>query len=98
MVFKEIEVLQNVDEILKKGKDILESSTEFFVCSKIGGMRLVYNNYYEIYEKVMLNRYRKGEHKGIKWVTSITDKDSTELIRIFLNIGVQIRHVKNMPP
>ena len=98
MVFKEIEVLQNVDEILKKGKDILESSTEFFVCSKIGGMRLVYNNYYEIYEKVMLNRYRKGEHKGIKWVTSITDKDSTELIRIFLNIGVQIRHVRNMPP
>ncbi|MFL6324456.1 MAG: ATP-binding protein [Nitrososphaeraceae archaeon] len=97
-VLKEIKVLQNVDEILKKGKDILESSIEFLACSKFGGMRLVYNNYFDTYEKVIMNKYRKGEHKGIRWVTSITDKDSAKLVRLFLNIGVQIRHVKNMPP
>ena len=97
-VLKEIKVLQNIDEILKKGKDILESSSEFLACSKLGGMRLVYNNYFDSYEKVMTNKYRKGEHEGIRWVTSITDKDSTDLVRIFLNIGVQIRHVKNIPP
>jgi hypothetical protein len=97
-VLKEIKVLQNVDEILKKGKDILEKSTEFLACSKFGGMRLVYNNYFDTYEKVIRDKYRKGEHKGIKWVTSITDKDSADLVRIFLNIHVQIRHVKNMPP
>jgi signal transduction histidine kinase len=97
-VLKEIKVLQNVDEILKKGKDILESSTEFLVCSKFGGMRLVYNNYFDTYEKVMMNKNRKGEHKGIRWITSITDKDSADIVRIFLNMGVQIRHVKNMPP
>ena len=61
-------------------------------------MRLVYNNYFDTYEKVIMNKYRKGEHKGITWVTSITDKDSANLVRSFLNIGVQIRHVKNMPP
>jgi signal transduction histidine kinase len=97
-VLKEIKVIQNVDEILKKGKDILESSNEFLACSKFGGMRLVYNNYFDTYEKVMMNKYRKGEHKGIRWVTSITDKDSADLVRIFLNMGVHIRHVKNMPP
>ena len=98
-VLKEIKVLQNVDEILKKGKDILENSTKFLACSKFDGMRLVYNNYFDTYEKVvMTNKYRKGEHKGIRWVTSITDKDNADLARIFLNIGVQIRHVKNMPP
>ena len=97
-VLKEIKVIQNVDEILKKGKDILESSSKFLACSKLGGMRLVYNNYFDSYEKIMTNKYRKGEHEGIKWVTSITSKDSTDLVRIFLNIGVQIRHVKNMPP
>ena len=97
-VLKEIKVLQNVDEILKKGKDILERSTEFLACSKFSGMRLVYNNYFDTYEKVMIYKYRKGEHKGIKWVTSITDKDNADLVRIFLNIGVQIRHVKHMPP
>jgi signal transduction histidine kinase len=97
-VLKEIKVLQNVDEILKKGKDILENSTKFLACSKFDGMRLVYNNYFDIYEKVMRNKYRKGEHEGIRWVTSFTDKDSADLVRTFLNIGVQIRHVKNMPP
>ena len=97
-VLKEIKVIQNVDEILRKGKDILESSSKFLACSKLGGMRLVYNNYFDSYEKIMTNKYRKGEHEGIKWVTSITSKDSTDLVRTFLNIGVQIRHVKNMPP
>jgi two-component system, OmpR family, sensor histidine kinase VicK len=46
----------------------------------------------------MMNKYKKGEHKGIRWVTSIIDQDSADLVRIFLNIDVQIRHVKNMPP
>jgi signal transduction histidine kinase len=97
-VLKEIKVLQNVEEILNKGEDILQSSTEFLACSKFNGMRLVYNSYFDAYEEVMLNKYRKGEHKGIRWITSIIDKDSADVVRLFLNIGVQIRHVKNMPP
>ena len=96
-VLKDIKVLQNVDEILRKGKEILESSIEFLACSKFDGMRLVYNNYFDTYEGVML-KYRNGQHQGIRWITSIKDKDSIDLVRMFLNIGVQIRHVKNMPP
>jgi len=95
-VLKEIHVLQNIDEILRKGKEILESSTEFIACSKAGGIRLVYNNYFDSYEKVM-QEYSKGEHKGITLVTSI-DRESVDIARKFLSIGVQIRHVKNMPP
>ena len=96
-VLREIKVLQNVDEILRKGKEILESSIEFLACSKFDGMRLVYNNYFDTYEGVML-KYRNGQHQGIRWITSIKDKDSVDLVRMFLDIGVQIRHVKNMPP
>ena len=96
-VLKEIKILKNVDEILKKGKEILQSSSELMVCSKIGGLRLIYNNYLELYEKV-LDKYRKKEHKGIRMVTSITDKDSANLVRKFLEIGVQVKHAKNMPP
>jgi signal transduction histidine kinase len=96
-VLKEIKILKNVDEILKKGKEILESSFEFLVCSRFGGLRLVYNNYLDLYGKV-LDKYKKKEHKGIRMVTSITDKDSANLIRKFLEIGVHVRHAKNMPP
>jgi signal transduction histidine kinase len=96
-VLKEIKILINVEEILKKGKEILQSSFEFLVCSRMGGLRLVYNNYLDLYAKV-LDKYRKQEHKGIRMVTSITDKDSANLIRKFLEMGVRVRHAKNMPP
>ena len=95
-VLKEIKILKNVDEILKKGKEILESSFEFLVCSRFGGLPLVYNNYLDLYAKV-LDKYKNKEHKGIRMVTSITDKDSANLIRKFLEIGVHVRHAKNMP-
>jgi signal transduction histidine kinase len=95
-VLKEIKILKNVEEILKKGKEILHSSNEFLVCSRFTGIRLFYNNYFDSYQKVM-ERYRKGNHKGIKLVTSI-DQSSLDLIKKFLSIGLQVRHVKNMPP
>jgi signal transduction histidine kinase len=96
-VLKEIKVLKNIDEILRKGKDLLESSYEFLVCSRVSGLRLVYNNYFDLYEK-MMNKYKQREHKGIKLLTTIADKDAADLVKKFLNIGVQIRHVNNMPP
>jgi signal transduction histidine kinase len=96
-VLKEIKVLQNVNEIISKEKEILGRSTEFMSCVRFSAIRLAYNNYFELYNEVM-TRYRRGEHKGIKLVTSIIDKDNAELAKKFLSIGVQIRHVKNMPP
>ena len=96
-VLKEIKIIKNVDEILKKCKEILQSSYEFLVCSGTGGLRLVYNNYFELYSKI-LDKYRKQEHKGIRMVTSITNKDSANLVRKFLEVGVHVRHAKNMPP
>src|SRR5919199_1170761 len=96
-VLKEVKTLKNIDEILRKGKEILESSYEFFICSRVSGLRLAYNNYFSLYEKI-IGKYKNGEHKGIKLVTAIVDKDATDLVKRFLDIGVQIRHVKNMPP
>ena len=96
-VMKEIKILEDIDEILKRAKEILNKSTKFLVCSGIWGMRLVYNNYFDVFENVM-ERYRRQEHQGVRLVTAITDKSSVELVRKFLNIGVKIRHVKNMPP
>jgi nitrogen-specific signal transduction histidine kinase len=95
-VLKEIKVLQIVDEIVKKGRDILQDSIEFMACLKLSGMRLAYNNYFDVYENTMF-RHRNGEHKGIRWVTSI-DRDSIEIVKQFLKIGIRIRHVKNILP
>ena len=95
-VLKEIKILKNVEDILKKGNEILHSSYEFLVCSRSAGIRLFYNNYFDSLQKVM-EKHRLGEHKGIKLVTSI-DQSSLDMIKNFINIGVLVRHVKNMPP
>ena len=44
-----------------------------------------------------MDKYKTGDHDGIRIVTSI-GKDNIDLIRAFLKIGVQVRHVKNLPP
>jgi signal transduction histidine kinase len=97
VVLKEIKIIQNIDDIIKKGKNILSDSSEFLLCSKSVGLRLAYNKYFETYQKIMIKQKNK-EHKGIRLVTSILDKDDAELIIKFLNIGINIRHIKNIPP
>jgi nitrogen-specific signal transduction histidine kinase len=96
-VLKDIKIVKDLDAILKKGKEILENSNEFLVCSRFGGIQLAYHNYFDVYQK-KIDKFTKGEHKGIRLVTSISDTDSPSIVEKFLKIGVQIRHVKNMPP
>ena len=59
-------------------------------------MELIYNNFFESYKKV-LDSYRKGELKRIRWITTI-NKDNEELAKLLLNEGIQIRHTKNLTP
>src|SRR5207245_3481934 len=56
-----------------------------------------YNNFFDLYENIM-EKYKKGEHRVIRMITSITDQDNANLVRKFLDIGVHIKHAKNMPP
>ena len=58
-VLKEIKVIHEVDQIVKKGKEILETSFEFMACLRFSGLRLAYNNYFDVYEKVI----REGQKR-----------------------------------
>ena len=71
---------------------MLDKANERSVVSSIGGMQLVYNNFFEEY-KAIIDRQRRGgegerKGKGTRWITSI-DKDSVELVKVFLNAGIQ---------
>ena len=55
-------------------------------------MRLIYNNFFEEYKKI-LDKQRKGQGRGVRWIVSI-DKDSIDLVNRFLKEGIQIRHAK----
>ncbi len=60
-------------------------------------MRLAYNNHFEIYQQICGNG-RKRAHKGIQIITSITDSNDIDIVYKFLALGINIKHVKNLPP
>jgi signal transduction histidine kinase len=88
--------IKNITEIAKRMEKNIESSNEIKILSHPGGLELIYNNFLGSYKKV-LNRHRRGEHKGIRFITPI-NKDNQGLVTLLLNEGVQIRHTKNLTP
>src|SRR5439155_4830121 len=48
-------------------------------------------------KKILLEKQKKGGHKGVRYVSTI-NMDNAKLARVFLDAGIQIRHVKNLPP
>jgi two-component system, OmpR family, sensor histidine kinase VicK len=88
-------VLDRNEDIIKQITHLAETSCGLSIVSVSGGMQLIYNNFFDLYKNV-LDSYRKGVGSGIRWITSI-DKESLSLVKTFLDLGMQIRHIKNMP-
>src|SRR5215469_3384969 len=92
----ETKVLENPEEILNHMRHVLENASKRLICSSSGGMHLVYNSFFDQYKKI-LDKYRKGMGEGIRWLTTI-DKVNKDLVEVFMNAGVQVRHVGVLPP
>ena len=93
----ETKILRNQDEIVNKIRDMLQTSNELLVCTRSGGLRLGYERFLAL-GKEILAKSRRGKHKGIRLVTAAIDRDSVELVKILLDMGIQIRDIKSMPP
>jgi len=93
----ETKVLKNQDEIVSRIKEFLVNSNELLVCSRYGGLQLGQIRFSDL-GKQLVDKHRKGEHKGIRLVTTIDDKGGVELIKILLKDGLQIKDIKNIPP
>jgi two-component system, OmpR family, sensor histidine kinase VicK len=90
------EIIKNEEEISKRIIELVKDSDELRIYTTTGGMQLTYNNFFNAYKDIS-KKHKIGEHKGIRWVTSIYSKKDIELVSIFLDEGINIRHVKNIP-
>jgi two-component system, OmpR family, sensor histidine kinase VicK len=89
------EVLHKQQEILKRLVAFYKNSYEIGFCSYVESIKLIYNDFYNLHKEI-LERYRNGNHKGIRWITSINDKKDIELVKTFMDKGIEIRHVKDL--
>ena len=95
-VAPETKIVDSEDEIMKHFIHLSEVSSGLSVVSNHGGMQLTYNSFLELCKKV-LEKQKRGEGDGIRWIMRI-EKDSINLVKKFLKLGVKIRHVKNLAP
>ena len=84
------------DDIIKEIIRLNEVSNELSICATAGGMQFTYNYLFGITNK-LLDRAKKGQHKGIRYISNI-DRDNVEIAKILLDTGIQLVHIKSLPP
>ena len=89
-------VLENPKEIMDRAKYTTENSDQLSVCSTFGGLQMAQNIIFDSLIQV-LNKYKQGQHKGVRWLGCMNTKEDVEIVKKFLDLGMQIRHTKDIP-
>ena len=84
-------ILKDENEIVNEIRRLNNSASRLSMCSAFGGMEMSYKYFFDTYKKIV-------EDEGMRCIVNIDNKDSIDLIKVFLNAGIKVRHVKNMPP
>src|SRR5215813_6584633 len=92
----ETKVIKDPDEVIREISSLIANSNELSTCLTSGGMEYSYNHFSEIRKKIV-EKQKKGEHKGIRYISNIT-QDNARFVEAFLDAGIRVRHVKNLPP
>jgi nitrogen-specific signal transduction histidine kinase len=92
----ETKIIEDPNQIIEEISRLTANSNQLASCLTPGGMQYSYNYFFEI-KKKLLGKQMKGQHKGIRYISRI-EKDNVDLAKTYLNSGIQIRHVKNLPP
>jgi hypothetical protein len=90
------------DEIINEINRLNNSADRLSICSAFGGMQMSYKYFFDSYRRIVERHGRAdddigGCNDGLRWIINI-GKDNLDLVKIFLESGIQIRHIKNMPP
>src|SRR5437870_1406697 len=87
------------DEIIKEINRLNNSADKLSICSASRGMQMSYKYFFDSYKRIVGWNRRTDNigsgNEGLRWIINI-DKDNLELVKIFLESGIQIRHIKNM--
>ena len=89
-------VIEDPDEVVREISRLIANSNELCTCLTSGGMQYSYNHFFEIRKK-LLEKQKKGEHKGFRYISNVT-QDNVNLVKVFVDAGIRIRHIKNLPP
>ena len=101
-------LVDSQDEIIHEISRLNNSADRLSICSTYGGMQMSYKYFFDSYRRIAGRRHGRADDDddigdggcnddGLRWIINI-DKDSLDLVKVFLESGIQVRHIKNMPP
>ena len=73
---------------------VVQNSSEINICTSIDGLRINKNYLIESITNALTNE-RVNTHKRIRILVEIT-RDNLEIVKELLDLGIQIRHIKDM--
>jgi hypothetical protein len=90
--------LENANEVSEEIKKIIDTSDDdnWSICSTFDGLLMISRN--EDFEKMqerLADSSRRG--KSTRWIGTI-NKDNVDLVKAYVDLGMKIRHINNMPP
>jgi two-component system sensor histidine kinase VicK len=92
--------VKNPKEILEETLGLMRRSMQYSVCSVSDRLLHAHDYSFDVFKEI-LDLHRDGKHSGIRWVTNIGDNQDSrlfEVIKRFMNLGMEIRHVPIIPP
>ncbi|MGC1133036.1 MAG: HAMP domain-containing sensor histidine kinase [Nitrososphaeraceae archaeon] len=89
-------VIDNPEEIIKEISNLTANSKELATCLTSGGMHYSHKYFFNV-KKKLLDKQKRGEHKGIRYITYIDDQN-LNLVKQYLDYGMEVRHIQNLPP
>jgi two-component system sensor histidine kinase VicK len=92
----ETRIIENPDEVIREIGRLTASSNKLDTCLTSGGLQYSHKYFFDL-KKKLLDKQRRGEHKGIRYITNI-DNGNLHICKLYLKHGIQIRHMKNLPP
>lgn len=92
----ETTIIDAPEVIIKEISHLTANSSKLDTCLTSGGMLYSHRHFFDL-KKKLLDKQKKGEHKGIRYITYI-DNQNLELVKLYLDYGIEIKHVQNLPP
>jgi signal transduction histidine kinase len=96
VIHHETKIVENPEEIIREIYSLTASSNLLDTCLTSGGMQYSHKYFFDI-KKKLLDKQRRGEHKGLRYITNINN-ENVKLAKLYLDSGIQIKHLNNTPP
>ena len=93
----ETRVLDDQDEINDKIRSLSKDGEEILICSDTGLLKIVHDCFFSVYQEIM-EKYDKGYHKGVRWITDLSRREDVNVAKLFMDMGIKIRSIRNLPP